>query len=56
MISGRQSSLVLHYEALGFLAIIALFRLDELIGLQRVLFGGPAHRPDCYRKVKGESG
>ncbi len=46
MITGRRSSLVLLYETLGFLAIVGLSWLDELIGLPRLLFGGAAHQPD----------
>ncbi len=44
--SDRQPYLVLLYETLGFLAIIALSWVDELIGLPRLLFGGPAHHPE----------
>ncbi len=46
MIPGRQSSLVLLYEAVGFLAIVALSWLNELIGLPSVIFGGLPHQTD----------
>jgi len=46
MNSRKRSSQVLLYGALGFLAIIILSWLDELIGLPYLLFGGAPHHPD----------
>lgn len=41
-------SRILWYQALGFLVIIALSWLDELISLPRLLFGGPPTAPDWH--------
>ena len=46
MNSRKHPSRVLLYETLGFLAIIILSWLDELIGLPYLLFGGAPHHPD----------
>lgn len=42
----KHSSQVILYEALGFLAIIILSWMDELIGLPYLLFGGAPHHPN----------
>lgn len=42
----KHSSQVILYEALGFLAIIILSWMDELIGLPYLLFGGAPRHPD----------
>ena len=46
MNSRKLPSRVLVYEAVGFLAIIILSWMDELIGLPSLLFGGAPHHPD----------
>lgn len=46
MNSPKNPSLVVLYEAVGFLAIIMLSWLDELIGLPYLLFDGAPHHPD----------
>jgi hypothetical protein len=37
---------ILWYESIGFVALMALSWLDELIGLPTILFGGPPHQAD----------
>ena len=54
MNSTKQSSLLFLYETVGFVAIIALSWLDELIGLPYLLFGGAPHYPD-FRESAMES-
>ncbi len=54
MNSKKQSSLVLLYEAAGFMAIVALSWLNERIGLPYLLFGGSPHHPD-FRESAMES-
>ncbi len=54
MFSRKHSSVVLLYETLGFLAIIALSWLNEVIGLPYLLFGGPPHHTD-FRESAMES-
>jgi len=46
MNSRKHPSQVVLYETLGFLAIIILSWMDELIGLPSLLFGGAPHHPD----------
>ena len=41
-------SRILWYQTLGFLVIIALSWLDELVSLPRVLFGQPPTAPDWH--------
>ncbi len=54
MNSKRHSTLVLLCETAGFLAIVALSWLDELIGLPYLLYGGAPHHPD-FRESAMES-
>ncbi len=54
MNSRRRSSVVLLFELAGFVAIIALSWLDELIGVPALLFGGAPHHPE-FRESAMES-
>ncbi len=48
MKSQRPQSRILWYQTLGFLVIITLSWLDELISLPRLLFGGAPTAPDWH--------
>ena len=48
MKSHHAQSRILWYQSLGFLVIIALSWLDELVSLPRVLFGRPPTAPDWH--------
>lgn len=48
MINQEKTRRVLWYETIGFLLLIALSWVNELVGLPQLIFGGPPSRPSIH--------
>lgn len=51
MIHRNKVKQILWFETLGFLLLILLSWLDELVSLPQLLFGGSAHGPDWHEAM-----